>query len=96
MLWSLIVNNCWPNLTIQSVATDNNPWEILYFVTFIVTTVVIIFNIVVGFILDVISAYLNAAIVSDVEADDEKNIIELGFEGMEDLTNLDDALKKMA
>lgn len=92
MLWSLIINNCWPNLTIQAVAHDDNPWEIIYFVAFILITIVIIFNIVIGFILDVVMTYLTEALE---EGDVEENYFQEGLEGLEELEALDEALKKI-
>ena len=61
MLWALLVNNCWPNLTIMAVSHDDNPWAMVYFVCFILITCVVILNIVIGFVIDVILAYLGAA-----------------------------------
>jgi hypothetical protein len=61
MLWALLVNNCWPNLTIMAVSHDDNPWGMIYFVCFIIITCVVILNIVIGFVIDVILAYLGAA-----------------------------------
>ena len=78
MLWSLIVNNCWPNLTIQAVAEDENAWQIIYFVLFILITIVIIFNIVIGFILDVVMTYLTEALEEDNSGPD---LFDEGLEG---------------
>jgi hypothetical protein len=61
ILWALLVNNCWPNLTIMAVSHDDNPWCMIYFVCFIIITCVVILNIVIGFVIDVILAYLGAA-----------------------------------
>jgi hypothetical protein len=66
MLWALLVNNCWPNLTIMAVSHDDNPWCMIYFVCFIIITCVVILNIVIGFVIDVILAYLGAAKQADL------------------------------
>jgi len=67
MLWALLVNNCWPTLTISAVSRDNQPYQMVFFVVFILVTCVVILNIVVGFVIDVILAYLGEATLKDDE-----------------------------
>lgn len=58
MMWDLFVNNCWPTMTYQSIVQDDSPLCIAYFICFIVIGIIVILNVVVGFIIDVILAYL--------------------------------------
>ena len=69
MLWALLVNNCWPTLTISAVSMDNKPYQIIYFVAFIIVICVVILNIVVGSVIDVILAYLGATKGPEEESD---------------------------
>jgi hypothetical protein len=45
----------------MAVSHDDNPWCMIYFVCFIIITCVVILNIVIGFVIDVILAYLGGA-----------------------------------